>query len=503
MLDGPAGQVDLRRKSFEVLRYLVEHAGRVATKEELVEAVWPDVTVGDESLTQCISEVRRALGEESHRIIKTVPRRGYLFDVPVSAGDVRAVQASQMSTASAPVELDPSTDHIASYPGEKIDRDVLAGERKQVTVLCADVRESLELVAQRDPEEAVKILDTVLKLMTKAVHRYDGAVNLVTGYGIMALFGVPRTQEDHALRGCFAALQIREEMKRYAQGLQRAPRSPILVHAGLSSGEVVTRAIASEHYSEYRAMGPPTDLATRLAQMAPLGTLLVSAETLGLAEGHVQVKRFEGADVSPLGEPVYELTGARPAQTRFQALASRGLTSFVGRIAEIEQLERVHAKVQRGHGQIAAIVGEAGVGKSRLVYEFTHSHCLKGWLTLQTASVSHGKTTSYLPVIDLLKGYFKIQDRDHTREIREKVTDKLLTLDEVLRPILPALLALLDVSVNAQPPGSATGHIGRLVAFDHGSGFFVLKKLKFLDENEPHRSTAIVPQRFDHPPPRA
>ncbi len=447
-LDGPSGQMDLRRKSFEVLRYLVEHAGRVATKEELVEAVWPDVTVGDESLTQCISEVRRALGEESHRIIKTVPRRGYLFDVPVLAGDVRVAEASQMSTATAPIELDSSTDHIPRHAGEKIDRDVLAGERKQVTVLCADVMESLELVAQRDPEEAVKILDTVLKLMTKAVHRYDGAVNLVTGYGIMALFGVPLTQEDHALRGCFAALQIREEMKRYAQGLQHAPRSPILMHAGLSSGEVVTRATASDPFSEYRAMGPATDLAARLTRMAPLGTLLVSAETLGLAEGHVQVKRFGVANTNPLTEPVYELVGARPAQTRFQALATRGLTSFVGRTAETEQLERVQTKVQRGHGQIAAIVGEAGVGKSRLVYEFTQSYCLQGWLTLQTAAVSHGKMTSYLPFIDLLKGYFKIQERDHTREIREKVTDKLLTLDEVLKPILPALLALLDVPMN-------------------------------------------------------
>src|SRR5260370_26099355 len=445
-LHGPSGQADLRRKSFDVLRYLVEHASRVVTKEELIKAVWPNVTVGDESLTQCISEIRRAIGEGGLRIVKTVPRRGYLIGVPVLSGDVRAV--SQMSTASAPVEPRSSAVHVPGRLAEKIDRDGLVGERKQVTVLCADVKESLELVAQRDPEEALKILDAVLKLMTRAVHRYEETVNLVTGYGIMALFGVPLTHEDHALRAVFAALQIRGEMNRYAQGLQHAPGVPILVHAGLNSGEVITRAIASDPHSECGAMGQATDVATRLALMAPLGTVIVSTEKLRLAEGHVQVKRSKLANISSPGEPVYEVVSAGPAQSRFQALAARGLTSFVGRTAEIEQLERVQARAQRGRGQIAAIVGEAGVGKSRLVHELTHSHRFPGWLTLQTAAVSYGKTTSYLPVIDLLKGYFRIQERHNTLEIRDKVTGKLRTLDETLKSTLAPLLALLDAPVD-------------------------------------------------------
>ena len=142
------------------------------------------------------------------------------------------------------------------------------------------------------------------------------------------------------------------------------------------------------------------------------------------------------------------MTGAGPARTRLQAAARRGLTRFVGRDAELEQLRRAQQLAGDGHGQVAAIVGEAGVGKSRLVYEFTHSHRLQGWLVLESASVSYGKATSYLPVIDLLKGYFKIQDRDDLREIREKVTGKLLTLDRALEPTLPALLALLDVPVD-------------------------------------------------------
>src|SRR5262249_28417966 len=138
-------------------------------------------------------------------------------------------------------------------------------------------------------------------------------------------------------------------------------------------------------------------------------------------------------------------------RTRLQARARRGLTRFVGRDAELEQLRRAQQQAGSGHGQVAAIVGEPGVGKSRLVYEFTHSHRLLDWLTLEAASISYCTAASYLPVIDRLKSYFKIQDRDELREIREKVTGKLLTLDRALEPILIALLALLDVPVDDPP----------------------------------------------------
>src|SRR5262245_5115371 len=187
-----------------------------------------------------------------------------------------------------------------------------------------------------------------------------------------------------------------------------------------------------------------------MEQIADPGAVVITPETLALAEGYVEVKSLGLVPVKGLADPVevYEVTGAGPARTRFQAGARRGLTRFVGRDAELEQLRRAQQLADSGHGQAAAIGGEAGVGKSRLVYEFTHSYRLQDWLILESASVSYGKATSYLPVIDLLKGYFKIQDRDELREIREKVTGKLLTLDESLKPVLPALLALLDVPVD-------------------------------------------------------
>jgi class 3 adenylate cyclase/tetratricopeptide (TPR) repeat protein len=326
---------------------------------------------------------------------------------------------------------------------------VLEGERKQVTVLFADLKGSTELLADRDPEDARKLLDPVLEHMMEAVHRYEGTVNQVMGDGIMALFGAPLAHEDHAVRACYAALRMQESVAQYAESVFRSHGVPIQIRVGLNSGEVVVRAIGSDLHMDYTAVGQTTHLAARMEQMATPGTILLAPGTLQLAEGYVQVASRGPVAVKGLADPVevYALTGASALRTRLHAAAARGLTRFVGRDAEIEQLRRTLALAQDGHGQLVALVGEPGVGKSRLVYEFTHSHRTQDWLILEAGSVSYGKATSYLPVIDLLKAYFKIHERESHREIREKVTGRLLTLDRALEPILPALLALLDVPV--------------------------------------------------------
>src|SRR5216684_8691161 len=361
---------------------------------------------------------------------------------PECAQPVAAVQAPETRFAS-PAEYTPK--HIA----EKIlsSKGALEGERKQVTVLFADLKGSMELLADRDPEEARRLLDPVLARMIEAVHRYDGTVNQVMGYGIMALFGAPLAHEDHGLRACYAALAMQAAIRRLINEGRRTHGAEVQIRVGLNSGEVVVRAIGSDLHLDYTAVGQTTHLAARMEQLAVPGTTLLAPDVLQLAEGYVQVKALGPVSVKGLADAVevYEVTGAGPARTRLQAATRRGLTRLVGRDAEVEQLRRAQQLAGNGHGQVAAIVGEAGVGKSRLVYEFTHSHRMHGWLTLESASVSYGKATSYLPVIDLLKGYFKIQDGDDLREIREKVTGKLLTLDEALKPTLAALLALLDV----------------------------------------------------------
>jgi hypothetical protein len=205
-----------------------------------------------------------------------------------------------------------------------------------------------------------------------------------------------------------------------------------------------------------------------MEQLADPGSTLVTAGTLHLTEGFVQVTARGPVPVKGLSEPVeiFELTGAASARTRLQAAATRGLTRFVGRSAELAQMFSALEHSHAGHGQIVALVGEPGVGKSRLVWEFTRSHRTQGWLVLESGSVSYGKATAYRPVIDLLKSYFQIEDRDDARRIREKATGKLLTLDEVLKPLLVPLLALLDVAVDDESSKSLDPAQKRLRTLD-------------------------------------
>src|SRR5712692_7788781 len=337
------------------------------------------------------------------------------------------------------------------YLAEKIltSKSALEGERKQVTVLFADLKGSMELLADRDPEEARRILDPVLELMMEAVHRYEGTVNQVMGDGIMALFGAPVAHEDHAVRACFGALRMQNAVRRYSEDLRRSHGLEVQIRVGLNSGEVVVRSIGSDLRMDYTAVGQTTHLAARMEQLAAPGSTRLTADTLGLAEGFVDVNALGPVPVRGLGEPVevYELVGAGAARTRLQAAARRGLFRFVGRNGETEQLCAALEKAGQARGQVVAVVGEPGVGKSRLSYEFTRSHRTRGWLILEASSVSYGKATPYLPIIDVLKAYFKIDDRDDHRGIREKVTGKLITLDEALKPLLPALLALIDITI--------------------------------------------------------
>jgi tetratricopeptide (TPR) repeat protein len=270
------------------------------------------------------------------------------------------------------------------------------------------------------------------------------------GDGIMALFGAPLAHEDHAIRACYAAARMQRRVSLYADELQRVGGTPIQIRVGLNSGEVVVRAIGGDLHMDYTAVGQTTHLAARMEQMAKPGSTLVTGDTLKLAEGYVQVRPLGAVPVKGLETPtpVYELTGIVPARSRFQASAARGLTRFVGRDTEAQQLAQALERAAAGHGQAVALVGEAGVGKSRLVWEFTRSHRTHGWLVLESGSVSYGKATPYLPVIELLKSYFRIQERDGPQEIRERVAGKLLMLDRALEPLLTPLLALLDVPVD-------------------------------------------------------
>jgi class 3 adenylate cyclase/tetratricopeptide (TPR) repeat protein len=386
-------------------------------------------------------------------------------------------QTATTSPTSRSGEPAPDT-YVPKHLAEKIlaTRHILEGERKQVTVLFADIRGSTSLVEGIDPEEAQKIIDPVLHVMMDAVHRYEGTVNQVLGDGIMALFGAPLAHEDHALRACYAALAMQEEMRRHRQTMGQSEESGLHIGIGINSGEVVVRSIGNDLNIDYSALGHTTHLAARMQELAGPGVTLMSSSTLRQVEGFVQAKSLGAVQAKGISHPVeaYELAGATSARTRVQATAARGLTPLVGRNTEIDIFNKLVQQATGGRGQILAMVGEPGVGKSRLVHEFTRHQLPSGWVVLEGASVSYGKATPYFPLIEMLRRYFAIVEGDQSESVRERIIERVLQLDEGLRDAIPPILALLgylpeEGSLPSEYPAGSheiAGAIDRFKAMD-------------------------------------
>src|SRR6266571_344023 len=310
-------------------------------------------------------------------------------------------------------------------------RGVTEGERKTITALFADLKGSTALIEGLDPEEARAIIDPALQLMMDAVHRYEGYVAQALGDGIFALFGAPLAHEDHPQRALYAALRMQEEMRRYADTLRAKGHPPLLLRVGLNTGEVVVRSIHKDDlHADYVPVGHSTNLAARMEQLAAPGSILVTEQTHKLTAGYFEFKVLGQTQIKGMEEPlnIYEVIGAGPLRTRLQVSARRGLTRFVGRHTEMDQIRRALEHAKAGHGQIVGVMGEPGVGKSRLFYEFRLTS-QSGSLVLESLSVSHGKASPYLPLIELLKAYFDITLQDEERKRREKVGGKVLMLD--------------------------------------------------------------------------
>jgi class 3 adenylate cyclase/tetratricopeptide (TPR) repeat protein len=354
--------------------------------------------------------------------------------------------------------LSVSTSSNVKDPGTSPDRpsstrvapqtaDSLEGERKTVTVLFADIKGSMDLIEELDPEEARAIVDPALKLMMDAVHRYEGYVAQSTGDGIFALFGAPVAHEDHPQRALYAALRIQEEMQRYSMRLREAGHLPIEARVGVNTGEVVVRSIRTgDAHTEYVPIGHSTGLAARMQALAPTGSIAATEAVRKLCEGYFAFKALGPTQVKGVSEPVpvFEVTGLGPLRTRLQRAAGRGFARFVGREREMAEMKRAAEQAKAKHGQVVAVVADAGVGKSRLFHEFK-ALASAGWKVLETLAVSHGKTSAYLPVIDLLRNYFEIQSGDDEHKRREKICGKVLTLDHALEDTLAYLLGLLGL----------------------------------------------------------
>jgi class 3 adenylate cyclase/tetratricopeptide (TPR) repeat protein len=323
------------------------------------------------------------------------------------------------------------------------------GERKTVTALFADIKGSMELMEDLDPEEARTIIDPALKLMIDAVRRYDGYVVQSTGDGIFVLFGAPVAHEDHPQRALYAALRLQEQLSLYSSQLRVQGKLPLQARAGINTGEVMVRSLQTgAGHTEYTPIGHSTSLAARMQALAPVGSIAATGVTLKLCEGYFTFKSLGPTLVKGVSEPVevYEVTGLGPLRTRFQRATGRGLTKFVGREREIEAMRHSAASAKDGRGELVAVMAEPGVGKSRLFYEFK-LRSQSGWMVLEALSVSHDKASPYLPVIELLHGYFGIEASDDGRRRREKVNGRIVTLDPALedtRPYLFAVLGLVD-----------------------------------------------------------
>jgi class 3 adenylate cyclase len=275
--------------------------------------------------------------------------------------------------ASKPPATKPAASEIHIAPPETDASDIPEGERKTVTALFADIKGSMELIEDLDPEEARRLVDPALKLMSEAAHRYEGYVVQSTGDGIFALFGAPIAHEDHTQRALLASLKMQEDIKRYASKLREEGRAPIEIRVGVNTGEMVVRSVQTgEHRTEYTPIGHSTSLAARMQALAPTGSIAVSEHTQKLVEGYFAFKALGPTRVKGVSEPVnvYELIGLGPLRTRLQMSTRRGLSRFVGRDREIEEMKRALDRATGGRGQVVAAMGEAGLGKSRLIYEF-------------------------------------------------------------------------------------------------------------------------------------
>ena len=272
----------------------------------------------------------------------------------------------------------------------------------------------MELMEDLDPEEARAIVDPALKLMIDAVRRYDGYIVQSTGDGIFALFGAPVAHEDHPQRALYAALRMQDDMRRFAERLRAEKGMSLQVRVGANVGEVVVRSIQTgDRQAEYTPIGHSISLASRLQTLANPGSIATTDGLRKLVEGYFTLKALGPARIKGSSEAVsvYEVTGLGPLRTRLQRAAGRGLTKFVGREREMEALRHAAELAREGRGQIVAAVAEPGVGKSRLFYEFKVTST-SGWMVLEALSISHGKASAYLPLMDLLRNYFEISVTD-------------------------------------------------------------------------------------------
>jgi len=328
-------------------------------------------------------------------------------------------------------------------------RSSIEGERKLVTVLFTDVANYTSMSEKLDPEEVHQIMDGCFKILMDEIHRYEGTIDKFTGDGVMALFGAPVAHEDHAQRACHAALAIQRAMGEYSEKIEKECGIDFKIRVGLNSGPVIVGSVGNDLRMDYTAIGDTTNLASRMESMAQPGTVLVSADTHRMTRDYFNFESLGEVEIKGKEEPVeaYRLIEASEVETRIGASVARGLTPFVGRRRELETLKESFEKARSGQGQVVGVVGDAGVGKSRLILEMKGMIPKEECSCLEGDCLHYGGSMAYLPFLDMLRNYFDIKEADREFLIKKKIAEKIDRIDARLRGILPPLHEILSLSV--------------------------------------------------------
>jgi class 3 adenylate cyclase/tetratricopeptide (TPR) repeat protein len=338
-------------------------------------------------------------------------------------------------------------------------RGRLEGERKQVTILFADVTGFTSMSERMDPEEVHELIAQCIDFMTEEIHRYEGTIAQFLGDGLMALFGAPIAHEDAPQRAIYASLAIQRHLDRYSEEL-KAKGIQFNMRIGLNTGLVIVGRIGDDFTMEYTAIGDTVNLASRMESNAEPGTIEVAESTYKLAEGFFDFEPLGEIQVKGKEEPVkaYRVLRPRPTRSRLTASLVRGLTPFVGRNKEMEHLTECFEWVKNGHGQLVGIVGEPGVGKSRVAHEFIQSLPEEEFTYLEGSCIHYGDSIAYLPILDIIRAYFDTTEGEREHLIKKKIEERLTAFDGQLKDVIPPIHDVLSLEVedeeylNLQPP---------------------------------------------------
>ena len=330
----------------------------------------------------------------------------------------------------------------------------LEGERKQVTVLFADVSGSMDLAERVDAEAWRQIMDRFFTVLCEGVHRYEGTVVQFTGDGVMALFGAPVAHEDHAIRAAHAALRLLDDVAAHAAELRREESLNFSIRIGLNSGEVVVGGIGEDMRVDFTAIGHTVGLAKRMESLAEPGRAYLTARTAALVEGFFDLRDLGPFEVKGVSEPVgvFELAGIGSARSRFERARRRGFSRFVGRERELDVLDAALERTLAGEGCVVGVVGEPGVGKSRLCHEFAERCRARGVPVFAVSGQAHARAVPYHVALEMLRAYFGIEDGMPAQAARERVAGRLLLISEQFAENLPIVFDFLGIPDPQRPP---------------------------------------------------